>query len=160
MNRNCLLILALWTIYCASQAALAEPIPLSKISCSSVEITPIMQTDELKLHSWSSTSIIRDQSTRGEPDVSEHCVGTTMTHGDQTTMRGYCVSLNPNGDQVLVEVSREGEGPGTWQLIDGTGGSAGITGTGSFRVITEARPIQEGTWQGCNEIEGNYTVPE
>jgi hypothetical protein len=109
---------------------------------------------------WSSINIIRDQSERGEPDVSERCVGTTLRHGERSILHGYCLSMNPNGDQVLVELSQEGENPITWRMVDGTGGLTGITGEGTAQLVTEARPIQEGTQQYCYEVEGNYTVQQ
>jgi hypothetical protein len=140
--------------------ARAEPTPLSKIICSNVELAPVLETQTLSLISWSSMGIGRDQSDRGEPDASERCIGTTLTHGGRRIVHGYCLTMNPNGDQVLAEVSRDGEDPGTWRLIDGTGEAAGITGDGTYRLITEARPIQEGTWQFCNQVEGSYTVKE
>ena len=144
----------------AGHPALAEPIPIDQLGCGNMEITTVFSTGEMTLVSWSVKSIVRDQSDRGEPDMSQHCVGTTLTHGDRRVARGYCTSVYPDGDRTLIEVSREGEGPGTWRFIDGTGKYAGVSGEGSYRFITQARPVEEGTWQFCIQNLGSYTLKE
>lgn len=160
MNRIHWLLLHLGLTLAAAHSAGAEPTPLNKMSCGSVAFTPILESEAMGLVTWSSINIIRDQSERGEPDVSERCVGTTLRHGERSIMRGYCLSLNPNGDQVLVELAQEGEAPINWRVVDGTGGAAGMTGEGSARLVTEARPIQAGTQQYCYEVEGSTTVQQ
>ena len=144
----------------ASDPALAEPIPVDQFACNHAEITPVLSVEGMTLVSWSIKGIIVDESERGEPDVSEYCVGTTLNHGDRRIARGYCTLMYPEGDQILVEVSREGEGAGTWRFVDGTGKYQGVTGEGSYRFVTEARPVQEGTWQYCTKNDGSYTLQE
>lgn len=160
MKHHLLLSLTACLVISAGQAARAESLTVDSLACNSMDITPILTTETLTVSSWSLKGIVIDQSDAGGPDASQHCVGVRLTQGDRTTVRGYCATMYPDGDQTVIEVSRDREESGTWRLIDGTGKYAGATGEGTYEFITQARPVQEGTWQYCNRVAGSVTLEE
>jgi hypothetical protein len=160
LNRHRLLRLAIGLMAVAAIQASALAESVKSIGCNNMDINSILSTENMTLVSWSVHGIIRDQSDRAEPDISQHCVGTTLTHAGQRIARGYCTFMYPDGDRAVIEVTRNGEGPGSWRFVDGTGKYAGVTGEGTYSFITQARPVQEGTWQYCTENEGSYTLKE
>jgi hypothetical protein len=94
-----------------------------------------------------------------------HCWGL----GDYTNgvgqAHGYCVSMDPAGDQIVINITGDGRLDaksfnGTATFTTGTGKYAGISG--GYTIILhgpEFRTAAEGTYVQYGKMEGSYTLP-
>jgi hypothetical protein len=95
-----------------------------------------------------------------------HCWGTGEGINGVTTSRGYCVGIDPVGDQLALtfadekHTANDTSWKGSATCISGTGKFAGISGTTSYvNHAREFRPLTEGTYVGYATLEGNYKLP-
>jgi hypothetical protein len=81
--------------------------------------------------------------------------------------QGYSVGIDPNGDQIVIDVASDGKFPadaksysGKFTFTTGTGKYAGISGGATFTCHSpDFRTAAEGTFaQYCNH-SGSYKLP-
>jgi hypothetical protein len=107
------------------------------------------------------------QVTNGFADhLALHCWGTGEGINGVTVNHGYCVGIDPTGDQLALTFSDEKHAAkdtswkGTSTYVSGTGKFAGVSGTLSYtNHAREFKPLTEGTYVGYVTFEGNYKLP-
>ena len=139
-----------------SGASLGEEIKVKRTYCYSGTVTMMSDDKNMAVYAWEQMGPSRDMSGQQHPDQSLHCMGTGLVMGGETKVHGYCKVLYPDGNYTIVEVAsaREGETFGNWKVLYGTGKYADATGQGTYRIVTSAKPLKEGTYQRCSETDG------
>jgi|ERR1700733_4634865 hypothetical protein len=99
--------------------------------------------------------------------VTWHCFGLIDIPNGIEQFRGYCVGTDPNGDQLVTDISSDGRFPADAKsfsakvtLATGTGKYAGISGGGSATCHgPEFRTAVEGTYATYCTNSGSYKLP-
>jgi hypothetical protein len=99
--------------------------------------------------------------------MTSHCWGTTEFSNGIGQGQGYCVGVNPDGDQMSITIGPdETHTPSqrSWSspmiLTAGTGKAAGITGSGTYvNHPNEFRTETLGTFVNYVEVKGTYKLP-
>ena len=107
------------------------------------------------------------QVTNGFADhLTVHCWGTGEEINGVTANHGYCVGIDPAGDQLALTFSGEKYtvkdliSKGTTTYVSGTGKFAGVSGTASYtNHAREFKALTEGTYVDYVTFEGNYKLP-
>ncbi len=102
-----------------------------------------------------------DMAADGHPfaDLSGTCTGGLEIRGPAATGEGVCTYSNAAGDMAFVRwnanaMTAEGAVAGTWVMIGGTGGMAGMTGGGNYTSKTDR---SNGTTRAT--LTGAVTLP-
>jgi hypothetical protein len=135
--------------------AQAEREELEGILCHSNTMTIVQSTPgEIFVGSFEGKGINRITSTPSR-DLSFHQVGTLKGHGGKWSWNGFSKALHPDGDFVIWEFSGDSAiGGSALKAIYGTGKYKGVKGEGKSTIITNAKPIVEGTQQQCQKFVG------
>ena len=135
--------------------AQAEREEFEGIGCHSNTLTTVQGTPgEIFVGSFEGKGINRVTSTPSR-DLSFHQVGIVKGQGGKWTWDGFSKSMNPNGDFVIWEFSGGSEiGGSTMKAIYGTGKYKDIKGESKGTIITNAKPVVEGTLQQCQKFVG------
>ena len=95
-----------------------------------------------------------------------HCWMTEEGINGVTFNHGYCVGIDPAGDQLALTFSdekhtaKETSRKGTATYVLGTGKFAGVSGTVSYtNYARKFKPLTEGTYVGSVTLEGNCKLP-
>jgi hypothetical protein len=96
-----------------------------------------------------------------------HCFGLIDILSGMEQFHGYCVGLDPNGDQLVNDIVSDGKFPadaksfsGKVTITTGTGKYAGISGGGTFTChLPEFRTAVEGTFSNYCVNLGSYKIP-
>lgn len=94
-----------------------------------------------------------------------HCWGTADGMKTIATLHGYCVGLDPAGDQIASEFVSDGKidlsKPNTFidTLIAGTGKYAGISGKGTNDCHGSEFKASEGRYVQYCSTKGSYKLP-
>jgi hypothetical protein len=96
-----------------------------------------------------------------------HCFGLADITNGMEQFHGYCVGTDPNGDQLVGDISSVGKFPADAKSADGkltfttgTGRYAGISGGGTFTCHgSEFRTAVEGTSAEYCTNSGSYKIP-
>jgi hypothetical protein len=96
-----------------------------------------------------------------------HCWGLGDFTNGTGQVHGYCVSMDPAGDQIVTNIASDGKFAadaksfnGTATFTTGTGKYAGISG--GYRIVLhgpEFRTAAEGTYVQYGKMEGSYKLP-
>ena len=100
--------------------------------------------------------------------VTTRCWGMGSFIKGMGKAHGYCVSIDPAGDQIVIDWSENEnhaldakELVGSFTYTSGTGKYEGITGSGTY-VDTGPntyKPLAEGTYEVVATIKGSYKLP-
>lgn len=156
--REAALALAL-ALALAGSGALAGGQSISFENCRSGTITLLTRSPELTLMAVEHTGIHTGYRRKTFENNTNHCIGTMRIAAGERSGNGYCRNLDPDGDETYVEWRIDGDAA-TWAFIGGTGKWRGIRGGGEYRDLVAGPPIQEGTYQGCVRVTGQYTLPD
>ena len=131
-------------------------------SCVSMDISPLVRSQEITIFSFDSKGIVRSNS---ENKVFDNCTvhlkGVAVREGNKQTVYAYMKYLDPEGDYVIFRYTQNpGEKAATTTILAGTGKYKGITGGGKAVRIAGGKPLTEGTMQFCNNHKGTFTVPK
>ena len=85
------------------------------------------------------------------------CFGLTSIIGGKRKGKGFCKTIDPDGDFNLLEWTGSKRGEGTWKFIYGTGKWKGITGDGKYKVVKRGK-VAKGTFQMCVQETGTYEL--
>ena len=95
-----------------------------------------------------------------------HCWGLQDYTNGSGEGHGFCVGVDPAGDQFALNFGIEKHAPnqksfkGSSTLTTGTGKYRGVTGGSEFVVhANEFRPLTEGTFVNYVTFEGHYKLP-
>jgi hypothetical protein len=96
-----------------------------------------------------------------------HCFGLIDILSGMEQFHGYCVGLDPNGDQLVNDIADDGKFPadaksisGKVTITTGTGKYAGISGGGTFTCHNpEFKSAVEGTYVSYCANSGSYKLP-
>jgi len=127
-------------------------------ACRSGTATMVQASKELMVLSFVLKGMLQSNSEMLH-HVSEVCTGTIKRMGEETTQMGYCKYLYPNGDINVVEYDGVRNG-GNWKYLLGTGKWENIKGSGTWQMIKRAKPIVQGTFQNCIQLNGSYELPK
>lgn len=135
--------------------AQAEREEFEGLSCHSNTVTMVQATPgEIFVGSFEGKGINRITSTPSR-DLSFHQVGVIKGQGGKMIWNGFVKSLHPNGDFVIWDFSGgSATGGSTMNAIYGTGKYKDVKGEAKATIITNAKPIVEGTLQQCQKIVG------
>jgi len=91
--------------------------------------------------------------------ASTHCVGSVTIVGAESTERGMCVQMAPDGDRFFVVYSRHNQEPGTWKAIAGIGKFEGMEASGTWAIaIMPVKPARADIIQSCNKETGHWKL--
>ena len=129
--------------------------------CVSMDITPLVQSQEITIVSIEGKGIMRSNI---ESKVFDNCTvqvqGVMLLEGQNRTVHTYMKYLAPDGDFVIFQfIQNPGEKEATTMLLAGTGKWKGIKGGGKAVTITQGKPVAPGTSQFCNTHKGKFTLP-
>jgi hypothetical protein len=128
--------------------------------CGSMTFTTNSATNELTILTFDFKGIARSNS---ENKVFDNCtvfyVGVARSAPGKTTAYGYSKYMDPDGDFVIMESTRE-EDVTTMTFLQGTGKWKGIKGGGKLRRIAAGKPIMPGTSQYCTRHIGTFELPK
>jgi hypothetical protein len=129
--------------------------------CVSMDITPLVQSQEITIATWDAKGIMRSNiESKVFDNWTVHTLGVMVAEGKNRTYHGYMKYLAPDGDYVIFQYKKNpGEQASTTTLLAGTGKWKGITGGGKAVLITKGIPVVKGTYQFCNNHKGTFTVP-
>ena len=95
-----------------------------------------------------------------------HCSGLAEFVNGSGQVHGYCVGVDPTGDQFAFDFETEKHAPnqksfkGSSTMTTGTGKYRGVTGGSEFVVHgNEFRPLAEGTFVNYVTFQGHYKLP-
>lgn len=146
---------AVATLLCAAPAA-AESGQIDLTSCRAGTTEVLFHSEALTVMRLDHKGIHRSNNADKATDgASDWCMGLITLSEQGRRGSGYCVNLHLDGERTVVNWTATGEG-GTWEFVAGTGNWAGVKGSGSYEPLLDARPVTEGTYQGCIRIIGNY----
>ena len=96
-------------------------------------------------------------------NASFRCIGSFYAvKGEYKDSSLFCVSTNPDGDQIFSTYQTSGKmgggSKGTYTIVGGTGKWAGVQGSGEFTGYN-LRPQAEGSFQGITLQKGKYKLP-
>jgi len=152
-----LLFIPILMISLLAQASLAAD-SFESMACRSATITNFQNSKELVIMTIELKGVLQSKSNSEIlNNVSEMCAATYKKAGDETTQRGFCKYMYPNGDINVVEWDGDASG-GKWQFLLGTGKWENIKGGGTWKVFLRTKPIVEGTGQNCMTITGTYEL--
>ena len=138
----------------------AKDFPFDYTYCHSGSTIVVSASKDLTVSSSESRGIIRSNiADKTLENHTFHCVGVGRS-GEQSANHGYCKVMSPDGDFWVAEYAREDTEDFTWKALQGTGRWQGITGGGTFRTITQGKPITPGTFQNCGRATGKFTLPD
>lgn len=92
-------------------------------------------------------------------------VGVIYYENGVGRLRGYIISIDKDGDKVLMELTEEASQmapkptSGTGEIVGGTGKFKGITGNMKY-VRRYLRSIADGTHQAISKSKGTYKIVE
>ena len=143
-------------------AAHAEEKSLSVISCRSGTTSMLSASKELTVLSYDFKGInIGSDGDKAFENLTHRCIGVSRIGGGEYTTTGFCKYMDPDGDFFIVAYDGPGgPNPTPWNFAQGTGKWNGVKGTGTSQVITQGKPIVEGTFQFCAKITGTYELPQ
>ena len=128
--------------------------------CGSMTFTINSESDELTIITFDFKGIARSNS---ENKIFDSCavfyVGVARTTPGMSTAYGYSKYMDPDGDFVIMESTREGVETHC-KFLQGTGKWKGIKGEGKLRRIAVGRPISPGTSQYCTRHIGTFELPK
>jgi hypothetical protein len=99
--------------------------------------------------------------------ITWHCFGLGDFTNGMGQYHGYCMGIDPAGDQLVHNFSDSEKHPpdqkswtGSFTWTTGTGKFTGISGTGAYELHgNEFRPLSEGTYVQFGTIHANYKLP-
>ena len=140
----------------------AEEKSIHIISCRSGTTTMLTASEELVVFGFELKGIDQDlNEDKVHENYTHMCLGTIRILGGEQISMGYCKYMAPDGDYFIVSFNGIGGAkPLPWEYIYGTGKWKGVKGKGTAKYVTNGKPIAEGTFQSCMEIEGTYEVPQ
>ena len=98
--------------------------------------------------------------------MTHHCWGMGDFTNGMGQDRGYCVGVDPAGDQLVGNFEAEKHAldqktwRGTFTFTTGTGKYTGITGGHKYQTHNEFRTATEGTYVVYVTYEGSYKLPK
>jgi hypothetical protein len=126
--------------------------------CFSGTMTPIISGEKLTIFIFEHKGIVRSNNPDKVFDnYTFHCVGIFRMVGEEIVQIGNCKYQSPDGSTYVGEFTGSQQ-EGTWKFIYGTGKNEGIQGGGPWKSITGGKPIAPGTFQGCNQAIGTFTL--
>jgi len=157
------LILSIFALIGSSPLILAESAEQSYDvdSCVSMDISPLVRSEEITIFSFDSKGIVRSNS---ENKVFDNCTvhlkGVAVLEGKKQTVYAYMKYLDPDGDYVIYLYTQNPGEKAATTILAGTGKYKGITGGGKAVRIAVGKPLTEGTMQFCNNHKGTFTMPK
>jgi len=159
-GRTSMVVMTLLGVLLCMAVAQAKEIPFDYTYCLSGTAIVVSASKELTVSSFESRGIIRSNIEDKRLDNHTfHCIGVGRS-GEKSASNGYCKLMSPDGDFYVTEYSRVDTDDFTWKALQGTGRWQGIMGGGTFRTITQGKPITPGTFQNCGRATGKYTLPD
>jgi hypothetical protein len=151
------LLITVFTVF-AFMPTIQAADPFESTACVSGSMNVIHQSEQLITMSMDLKGIVRsDTNSEILNNASEWCVGLYNKMGNETTQRGFCKYLYPEGDINVIEFNGDANG-GDWKFLLGTGKWEGIKGGGTYTVTQRAKSIAPGTFQNCRQIKGTYEL--
>lgn len=134
--------------------------PYDLTSCWSGDVTMLSASKDLVILSFDIKGVSHsNHENKAFDNHSFHMVGINKIEAGNRSGTSYAKYLSPEGDIVFGEIQTVGDKQ-TWKFLFGTGKWEGITGGGKTEPITNAKPIKEGTIQGCARATGTYQLPQ
>ena len=159
-GRTSMVAVTLLGVILGMAVAQAKEIPFDYTFCHAGLVVAVSASKELTVWSFESRGITRSNiEDKMLDNHTFHCVGVGRS-GEKSANTGYCKLMSPDGDFYVGEFSQVDPDNFTWKVLQGTGRWQGITGGGTFRHITQGKPITPGTFQNCGRTTGKYTLPD
>jgi len=86
-------------------------------------------------------------------------IAQAETPFDITDCGSGTITMVPDGNIIVGEITRVETEESTWKFLQGTGKWKGITGGGKGRTIAGGKPITVGTFQACFRHTGTFELP-
>jgi hypothetical protein len=152
----CVTVLALSAFAPMSQAAEAA---YDFSVCTHSRTTLIEGSPDLVAFGLESWGVVSTSTTKEWENATTRCAGYIRVMAGKQVGRGVCKWIQATGDTATGEWEYPAAGEPSWRWLVGTGKLKGITGGGTFKALTSAKPAELGTSQGCRRDWGNYTLP-
>lgn len=153
---------SIWTaaaLLAAGPAALAAEVSYDFVACTHSRRIPLEQVDGFAaygLETWGTVASSKSPQWEG---ATTRCVGYVRETGGAPYGKGTCKWFTVAGDTAVGEFEFDKSGARfTW--LNGTGRLKGVEGGGSFQFVSQGRPAEPGTSQGCRRDWGSYKVPD
>lgn len=152
---------------CATVLALSAFAPMSWAAeaaydfsvCTHSRTTLIEGSADLVAFGVESWGVVSTSTTKEWENATTRCAGYIRVMAGKQVGKGVCKWILATGDTGTGEWEYPAAGEPSWRWLVGTGKLKGISGGGTFKALTSAKPVEPGTSQGCRRDWGNYTLP-
>ncbi len=158
IKRWCKWIVTCFTLILLATITQAQQ-PSDTMSCGAGTVTTIAASPELTVMVIETKGIqIDNLASKFFDNMTYDSVGLFKIENGKFTGTSYMKYMDPSGDFVIVESTKDGGMDYNWKYLYGSGKYKGITGGGKALPSTKGKPISPGTSQGCFKITGTYEL--
>ena len=129
------------------------------VACGNQKYTLLEASADITAVGAEQWAIVASSTTKDWENATQHCVGFWRKLEGKEAGKGLCKWSDPAGNTAVGEYEQMASGEGSWVWLTGTGKFKGIKGGGRWKVVSNAKPIVEGTGQFCSHDWGKYTLP-
>jgi hypothetical protein len=129
------------------------------VACGHSKQTAIEAGPEFTAIGFEQWGLVANSTTKDWENATTKCVGYLRIVGGKPVGKGVCKWVQAGGDTAFGEFEYPVTGEPSFTWLHGTGKLKGIQGGGSFKQISNARPVEPGTGQSCRQDWGRFTTP-
>jgi len=141
-------------------AARAAEVTYDLVHCGSMKPTVLEAREGVFVMVMDYYDIVASSTNKDWASATAHCGGHWRVVDGKESSGGVCKWVLPSGDTAVLEWKGTGPGEGSVVFLSGTGKLKGIQGGGPWKIVSNAKPADEGTSQRCVHSWGKYTLPE
>ena len=155
-----LLSLGAAALLAVSATAIGAETEYSGTVCGFSKMTMLQASPEVTVFTDESWGMQTPDSTfKPWANGTVHCAQYhKVLQGKETTL-GSCQWTDNTGDTFIGESTQAADTPGVWTFLGGTGKWKGVSGGGTFKVVSLGKPGPDGI-NFCFTHTGKYTLPQ
>jgi hypothetical protein len=157
MKRRCIPLLL--TAVLAALPAMAADVAYDFVACGHSKQTVLEAGPDFTALGFEQWGIVASSTTTDWQNATTKCVGYLRVMGGKPIGKGVCKWVQAGGDTAFGEFEYPASGEPTFTWLHGTGKLKGLQGRGSFKQLSNARPVEPGTGQSCRQDWGRFTTP-
>ena len=141
-------------------AARAADVTYDLVHCGSLKPIVLEARQGVYAQVMDYYDIVASSTNKDWAYATAHCGGYFRVADGKESSGGVCKWVLPSGDTAVMEWKGTGPGEGSVVFVSGTGKLKGVQGGGPWKIVSNAKPADEGTFQRCVHAWGKYSVPE
>jgi hypothetical protein len=150
--------IAMLALVGAAQATFAAEASYDFVACTHSRQIMLEATNDFVAFGVESWGVVASSTTKEWENASTRCTGYMRVAAGKPYGKGVCKWVQASGDTAVGEFEFSPV-EAKWTWLTGTGKLAGITGGGTFKQLTSAKPADAGTSQACRRDWGKFIVP-